>query len=1024
MGALMRSMDWSKTSIGAIESWSPALRMMVRLLLANRFPLLLWWGPSYCQLYNDPYRPVLGAKHPGSMGQPASECFPEIWDVIGPLIDTPMNGGSATWMDDLQLEYMRYDRLEEAHFAVAYSPVPDETVPSGIGGVLATVHEITEQVVGERRGLTLRELGSRSGEAKTAEEACVIAAATLARHPKDVPFALLYLVDGNRTQAHLAGAAGIEMGKAESPLEIALSGERSREAVWPLAETVRSEAMQIVEDLQGKLSSVPPGPWSDPPRSAVVWPIRSNIGHQLAGFLVLGLSSRLRFDDRYRDFCELVATQVATAIANARAHEEERKRAEALAEIDRAKTVFFSNVSHEFRTPLTLMLGPLEEELRENSNGRERLKIAYRNSLRLLKLVNTLLDFARIEAGRIEAVYEPIDLAAATVELASVFRSAIEKAGLRLVVECPPLPEEVYVDREMWEKIVLNLLSNAFKFTFEGEIKVSLCLRRGRVELSVSDTGAGIPEAELPHIFERFHRVRATHSRTHEGTGIGLSLVQELARIHGGAVQVRSVEGHGATFTVIIPTGHAHLPKEHLGGRRSLMSTSLGVTPFVEEALRWLPDGSSSSASHVSGELGLPISVMSSRSRVQSTRILFADDNADMREYIRRLLAEQYEVETVADGQTALERILANPPALVLADVMMLRLDGFGLLQRLRADERTRTIPFIMLSARAGEEARVEGLSAGADDYLTKPFSARELVARVGTHLEMARLQQAAATALQESEKRFRELADSAPIMIWVTDDHGNVEFANRTYLKYFEVALEDVVGQRWKDLVHPDDYESYSQQFLAASIARRSFRSEARGRRGDGEWRWFDCWAVPRTTEPSGAAGMVGCSVEITERKRAEERIRELAAIVDSSADAIFGVAMDGTITRWNKGAEKIYGYTEAEIIGQSISILIPAGHRDEVPRTLGQLERGEVIIREVLRRRKDGQEIYVSLTISPVRNPAGQIIASSTVARDVTERKRVERELRESEERFAAFMDNLPGFAWMKDIRGRYTI
>ena len=248
---------------------------------------------------------------------------------------------------------------------------------------------------------------------------------------------------------------------------------------------------------------------------------------------------------------------MATAIANARAYEEERKRAEALAEIDRAKTAFFSNVSHEFRTPLTLMLGPLEDELRENSKGRERIEIAHRNSLRLLKLVNTLLDFAQIEAGRIEAVYEPTDLAAATAELASVFRSAIEKAGLRLVVDCPPLPEEMYVDREMWEKIVLNLLSNAFKFTFEGEIKVSLRLCRERVELSVSDTGAGIPAAELSHIFERFHRVRGTDSRTHEGTGIGLSLVQELARIHGGGVQVRSVEGQGADhFHRYHPAGH------------------------------------------------------------------------------------------------------------------------------------------------------------------------------------------------------------------------------------------------------------------------------------------------------------------------------------------------------------------------------------------------------------------------------------------------------------------------------------
>ena len=996
MGALMRSMDWSKTSIGAVESWSPALRMMVRFLLANRFPLLLWWGPFYCQLYNDPYRPVLGDKHPASLGQPASECFPEIWNVIGPLIDTPFNGGSATWMDDLQLEYIRYERLEEVHFTVAYSPVPDETVLGGIGGVLATVHEITEQVVGERRGLTLRELGSRSGEGKSVEEACAIAARTLARRPEDLPFALLYLLDTDRTRAHLASAAGIEMGKAGSPLEIALSGEGSREAIWPLTETVRSEAMQIVEDLQGKLSSVPPGPWSDPPRSAVVWPIRTNMAHQFAGFLVLGLSSRLRFDDRYRDFCELVTSQVATAIANARAYEEERKRAEALAEIDRAKTAFFSNVSHEFRAPLTLMLGLLEDELRENSKGRERLEIAHRNSLRLLKLVNTLLDFARIGAGRIVAVYEPIDLAAATAELASAFRSAIEKAGLRLVVDCPPLPEEVYVDREMWEKIVLNLLSNALKFTFEGEIKVSLCLGREGVELSVSDTGAGIPVAELSRIFERFHRVRGTHARTQEGTGIGLSLVQELAKIHGGGVQVRSVEGQGSTFTVTIPTGKAHLPKERLGGTRSLMSTSPGAMPFVEEALHWLPGGDSSSASNVSEERGFKNSSMTSRGRPQSPRILFADDNADMRDYVRRLLADRYEVETVGDGQTALERIRANPPDLVLADVMMPRLDGFGLLRRLRADERTRTLPLIMLSARAGEAARVEGLSAGADDYIIKPFSARELLARVGTHVEMARLRGAAATVLRESEKRLRELADNAPVMIWITDDHGNVEFANKTYLKYFEVALAEVAGQRWKDLIHPDDYELYSQKFLAASVASRSFRAECRVLRGDGEWRWVDSWAVPRSTESGRVPGMVGCIADITERKRAEERIRELGAIVESSDDAILGQTLDGIITSWNKGAEKIYGYAENEVIGQPISILVPADRQDEAPQILGRLALGEAIDHyEAVRRRKDGEEIYVSLTISPIRNWEGRIVGASSVARDITEHKRHEQDI-----------------------------
>ena len=290
-----------------------------------------------------------------------------------------------------------------------------------------------------------------------------------------------------------------------------------------------------------------------------------------------------------------------TGLANARAYEQERQRAEALAELDRAKTAFFSNVSHEFRTPLTLLVGPLEDGLGDSSTPlppvhRERQEVAHRNALRLMRLVNTLLDFSRIEAGRIDANYEPTDLAQFTTELAGVFRSAVEKAGLSLVVACDPLSEPVYVDRDMWEKIVLNLLSNAFKFTFEGQITVELRSGGDRVELRVSDTGVGIPEADLPRMFERFHRVKTCRARTHEGTGIGLALVQELARFHGGGVAVTSQEGRGTTFTVTIRTGTAHLPPERVSRHAAPSSTSVGALPYVEEALRWLPATDSSPA--------------------------------------------------------------------------------------------------------------------------------------------------------------------------------------------------------------------------------------------------------------------------------------------------------------------------------------------------------------------------------------------------------------------------------------------
>ncbi|HEY6984070.1 GAF domain-containing sensor histidine kinase, partial [Reyranella sp.] len=645
MGALIRARDWSRTPLGPVEGWSLSLRMMVGFLLANRFPLLLWWGPDYISIYNDPYRPVLGAKHPSALGQPVRECWSEIWDVLQPLIDTPFRGGAATWMEDLPLEINRHGFVEETHFTVAYSPVPDDTAPNGIGGVLATVHEITEKVVGERRIAALRDLGARTGEARTAEQACAIAAEALARHPRDVPFALVYLLDDAGSEARLAATVGVATGDPVAPQVIGLDPDRTQAGPWPFTEVLRGGQAVTIDDLARRFEKVPAGPWSDPPSSAVVVPIRSNVAHRLAGFLVAGASPRLRLDEQYLSFFDLAAAQVATAVATARALEQERRRAEALAEIDRAKTMFFSNVSHEFRTPLTLMLGPLEDALAGGDLPvieRLRLELAHRNSLRLLKLVNSLLDFSRLEAGRAQASYEPVDLAVLTDELASNFRSACERARLALAVDCSPLGRPVHVDRDMWEKIVLNLLSNAFKFTFEGEIVVRLRGVDGHAVLTVRDTGVGIVADELPRLFERFHRIEGQRSRTYEGSGIGLALVHELVKLHGGTIGVESEEGRGTTFTVALPFGTAHLPADRLGAGRGLAPTSVRAAAYVEEALRWLgdeqaaaPDGTGV-IEQPAGEARAALPGMPAGMLPDGARILLADDNADMRAYVRR----------------------------------------------------------------------------------------------------------------------------------------------------------------------------------------------------------------------------------------------------------------------------------------------------------------------------------------------------------------------------------------------------
>ena len=722
MALRMREFDWSTTPLGPVEQWPQALRTAVSISLSCAFPIVLWWGPDLTLLYNDEYSAILGPKHPSALGEPGQTVWGEIWDIVGPMLGQVMTRGEPTRSRDLKLQINR-GYSEETYFSFSYSPIFDDE--GHVGGVFCPVLETTGQVIGERRLRTLRDLAATCRGADNEEAVYQAVTQVLAANPSDVPFALIYRVEDDTSVARLRATAGIQPGLISSPEIVAFDQDNP---AWSLKAAFPASSIMV-------LPVLPPG--RERPRA----------------ILVAAVSPMRALDDDYRTFFELIATQVASGLADAQAREEEHRRVEALAAIDRAKTIFFSNVSHEFRTPLTLMLGPLEDALADpalRAIDRRRLDVAHRNGMRLLKLVNTLLDFSRIQAGRVEAVYEPTDIAAITAELSSNFRSACERGGIGLVIDCRPAPEPIYVDRDMWEKIVLNLLSNAFKHTLEGEIAVAIEWTPAAAQLIVRDTGTGIPADELPHIFERFYRVKSSRSRTHEGTGIGLALVQELVALHGGSIRVESVDGKGSTFTVSIPRGKHHLPAEKLGGSRTLTTTRLGADPYIEEALRWLPDAPAVASAGLAN--GNPPGEKSNEKR---RRIVWADDNADMREYVGRLLAAEYDVEAVADGEAALAAIKARRPDLVLSDVMMPNLDGFGLLRNLRDDPDTTTLPVILLSARAGEESRIEGLEKGADDYLVKPFSARELLARVAARLKAGRLQ-------GQSARERQELADAA----------------------------------------------------------------------------------------------------------------------------------------------------------------------------------------------------------------------------------------------------------------------
>jgi signal transduction histidine kinase len=881
MGARMREKDWASTPLGPPELWPQSLKTCVRIILTSRQPMFVWWGESLINLYNDAYKSIVGGKHPEAFGQPASLVWREIWDQVGPRAAQCMSGDEGTYDEALLLIMERHGYQEETYYTFSYSPVPHDA--SGTGGLICANSDDTRRIIGERQMALMRDLATRTADARKIETACALAAESLATNPRDLPFALVYLLDANRTQATLAGSTAIEPGHRAAPATVPFGAI----APWPFAEALEHPGtVHVVEDLSA-FAPLPAGAWPKAPSKAALVPIPPSGPTGRAGILVVGLSSYRRFDDDYQAFLGMVAGQISASIGNAQAHEQEKQRAESLAELDRAKTLFFSNVSHEFRTPLTLMLGPTEDALRADPPvlAGESLRAVHRNELRLLKLVNALLEFSRIEAGRVHASYSEVDLGALTRDLSSAFRAAIERAGLAFVVDCTDVSGEVFVDRDMWEKIVLNLLSNALKFTFEGSIAVRLTQKEDTVELCVEDTGIGVAESELPHLFERFHRVEGVRARTQEGSGIGLALVSELVRLHQGRIDVKSRVGEGTRFTVALPLGSKHLPAEQLNAVRSGASTAIGARPYVEEALRWLPsnddDVPSSFPPDGMAEFGTEVT------EVHGARIVLVDDNADMRDYVTRLLRPRWTVEAFADGRAAFDAVRKDPPDLVLTDVMMPHLDGFGLLRALRSTDATSRVPVIMLSARAGAESRIEGLEAGADDYLVKPFSARELVARVSTHVQLARLREVAETERRKLEHLFAQ----APVAIAVLrGDDLRFSVANERFREMIDRS--EVVGRTIRE-VFPElgDHaaiESLDRVFHSGEQLRIHEMKVPLLRAGRPREGFFD-YTVQPLLDPTSMRvnGIIVVAVEVTEQVLARQKVDGLRAAAEDASRA-----------------------------------------------------------------------------------------------------------------------------------------
>ncbi|MBC7904260.1 MAG: PAS domain S-box protein, partial [Gemmatimonadaceae bacterium] len=899
MGQRIREFNWSKTSLGPVETWPHSLRTCIRIMLDSRQPIWIGWGKDLIKFYNDPYKTIVGGKHPWALGRPASEVWKDIWTDIEPMLHQVMHDGRGTYVESQLLIMERYGYPEETYYTFSYTPIPDDEGKTA--GMFCANTEDTDRITSERQLRTLTQLGKTLTDSKTGAEIIEKTISTLQGNPHDFPFALFRQIHHHK--AILKGHTDFGDSRKLLPDEIDLESDN------PLAAAIKTALgtglPHMFETLKTHVGALPAGAWHVSPDKAIVLPIVLTGKQDAYGVMVVGINPFRPADEKYISFFSLVADLIATSFADVFAYEEERKRAEALAEIDKAKTAFFTNISHEFRTPLTLMLGSLEEIMEHKKKEEDQavaIETTHRNALRLLRLVNNLLDFSRIEAGKVKASFSPTPISAFTAELASNFEQLIENAGLDFEIKIDQVTQPVYVDKEMWEKIVLNLLSNAFKFTMQGSIAILLHADDTNLTMEVRDTGLGIPDEELPKMFQRFHRVHNVSGRTYEGTGIGLSLVSELIDLHGGDISVTSKLGKGSSFIVTIPVGKEHLPYSQIAEYDTTYSAT-HADVFIDEAENLFNnDQVDSKDSERTYNPALPF-------------ILIVDDNADMRRHLTTLLQSEYNIVTAKNGSEALSKIKAQPFSLILSDIMMPVMDGTELVKAVKNNEQTANTPIILLSARAGEEAKIEGYNTGADDYLVKPFSAKELKARVRSQINLATKRLTALKKIEESEAYFRRLADNAPVTIWITEENGYCSYLSKSWYETTGQEKEEALGFGWLQATHPEDIERTTAIFADANTRQTFFHALYRLRQKDGTYRWSIDRGMPRFDDTGKYLGIIGAVVDVHEQRMAElalEESQEMQRLaVESGVIGTWGCDLTTEIVEMSETTRDIFGFS-----------------------------------------------------------------------------------------------------------------
>ncbi|MBC7407352.1 MAG: PAS domain-containing protein, partial [Arcicella sp.] len=854
MGERIRNFDWSKTPLGNPENWDSSLKTYVRIVLTSSQPMFIWWGDKLINIYNDACKGVLGRKHPAMLGVTGKIVWDEVWDELWTRGKTVFENNQGTFDDALLLIMNRNGYEEETYFKFSFNPIPGTIKTTE--GLLCVSTEETSRIYNERALDMLRELGAITYTEKSLDIIYRHVAEALATNHKDFPFALIYKITGEANIVTVVASTGIDKSQNVFPDNIDIT--KPTAITKDFCQAFKENKM-VVSEIQAEDVTLPTGAWQTTPKQFIHLPISPAGSKQPYCIISAALNPYRTFDEKYLQFCQLIADRISTEINKMLAIEVEAKRAEALAEIDRAKIVVFSNIIHEFRTPLTLILSPLEEILNQKKNNlnkteKQNIEIAHRNSMRLFDMVNNLLDFSNIEKGELNK--------------GSVF-----------TVKIP------FDQQHVSEHQIIGTEMNADEITSDTYI--------AKIEISLE---------------------------TEKNETVQIVAVKEKN---------------------ILPT------------------------------------------------------------------VLVVDDNTDVRKHISTILSENFNVITANHGMDALLLIRKTTPDLVISDIWMYVMDGISLLKEIKSDKATANIPVILLIASAGENSKVLDWEMGADDYMVKPFSAKELVARVKAQLRMVKLR-------QSLEGNVRNLFLQSPVAIAILKGPQHIfELANDMYMHLAQ--NNDVVGksirQVFPELEGTAIYELLDHVYSTGEpfVANEMLVKLNKGNEKLDE-NYFNLVYQPSRDKDGKIDGVITHGVDVTEqvlaRKKIEESEHRYHEIIYTSPsliaifkgeDMIIDIANDAILDSWGKG----------NIIGKSIFDVMPESIEQGFDKLLLSVYRtGESILGNevpVTFYRKGTKEIiYYNFVYQAQRNVHGEIEGVATIATEVTSQAELNKKIKESEEQF----------------------